>query len=129
MYGYIKGRGHTHYGPGTSMTQFLPPGAGLGACESLGSLRTCCDSCAAGGSCGRGLTGCGCGGNCNKGMGLFESGLDFSQWSGVEWTLVGIGGYMLLSTLFTTQRAARRVGEGARRVRARAGKIKRGFTK
>jgi hypothetical protein len=109
------------------MTQRLPVGSfiGMGACESIGSIKSCCDSCAHGGSCGKGLMGCGC----KSGMGLFESGLDFGQWSGVEWTIAAVGGYMILSTFFTTQRVARRASDAAGRVKTRAKRIKAGFTK
>lgn len=66
--------------------------------------------CAAGmGGCGcAGMAGtCGCGGSC--GMGLFDSGMDFTTWAWPEWSIVGLVGYMLLSTIFTTRRAVGRV--------------------
>ena len=57
------------------------------------------------GGCGcAGLKGCSCGG-----MGLFDSGMDPSGWGLPEFGIVALGGYMLLSTLFTKKRAARRV--------------------
>ena len=57
------------------------------------------------GGCGcAGLKGCSCGG-----MGLFDSGMDPSGCGWPEMVIVGLGGYMLLSTLFTTKRAARRM--------------------
>lgn len=92
---YVVGKGHEHMGPGTSLVQRIDwnPSQEAQVRQGFG--------------CGKGLGGCGCGGRC--GLGLFESGFDFSQWSGVEWALVAIGGYMLLSTMFTTRRAARRV--------------------
>jgi hypothetical protein len=120
MYGYMQGNGHTHYGPGTSLTQFLP--VGMGGCETIQSLQSCCDSCSDGGSCGRGL-GCACE---NKGMGLFESGLDFSQWSYVEWTLVGLGSYMFLSTVFATSRGVDRVSDATSRGYRKVKRIARG---
>jgi hypothetical protein len=48
---------------------------------------------------------------CGKcgGLGLFDSGMDFSQWGMPEFVIVALGGYVLLSTMFTTKRAARRV--------------------
>ena len=68
-----------------------------------------------------GLAGCPCGGK-TGGLGLFESGMDFAQWGGVEWALVALGGYVALSTISTTKRASRRVSsavsgayKGARR--------------
>lgn len=99
------------------------PGMGQAPCESLASLRTCCDSCAQGGSCGRGLSGCGCAGLCGRrGLGLFETGLDFSGWGWPEVAIVALGGYMLLSTVFTTQRATRRVGKSFKRYQRRMAK-------
>ena len=57
------------------------------------------------GGCGcAGLKGCSCGG-----MGLFDSGMDPSGWGWPEMVIVGLGGYMVLSTLMTTKRAARRI--------------------
>ena len=52
-----------------------------------------------------------CGGMCGKcgGLGLFTS-MDPTTWGWQEMAVVGIGGYMLLSTFFTTTRAARTVG-------------------
>ncbi len=53
--------------------------------------------------------GLGCACESAKGMGLFESGMDFTGWSWAEWGTVALGGYMLMSTLSTTHRAARAV--------------------
>ena len=97
---YIAGKGHEHVGPGTSMVQFVKPNTGLG-CACKGGGMGCA---------------------CNKGMGLFDSGTDFTGWGLPEWGLVALGGYMIFSTLFTTRRAAARVGEGVRRTRKRIGK-------
>jgi hypothetical protein len=92
--------------------------SGMGSCETIQSLKTCCDSCAAGGSCGRGLSGCGCGGDCDKkGFGLFDSGFDFTSWSWPEWAVVGILSYSLLSFVGDTRRGVERVGRGAKRVK------------
>jgi len=55
----------------------------------------------------------------SKGMGLFDSGFDISGWGWLEWGLAGLGGYMVLSTVFTTQRAVGRVREGVKRTRKR----------
>ena len=63
---------------------------------------------------GKGM-GCGCSGlgcKCN-GLGLFDSGMDFSGWGFPEFAIVGIGAYMVLSTLSTTKRVARRVSSAA----------------
>lgn len=93
---YVSGKGHSHFGPGTSMVQFHQPATGLGcACKGGGM-------------------GCSC-----RGMGLFDTGTDFSGWGIPEWGIVLLGGYMLLSTLFTTERAASRVSNGIRRYRSR----------
>lgn len=95
---------------------------GMGtACLTVQQLASCCDSCAVGGSCGRGFAGCGCGGKCG-GMGLFESGIDVSGWGYAEWAVAIFGGYMVLSTVFTTRRAASRIAAipGERRKRRAA---------
>jgi hypothetical protein len=59
---------------------------------------------------GKGM-GCGCSGLGCKcgGMGLFDSGMDPSGWGWPEMVIVGLGGYMVLSTLMTTKRAARSI--------------------
>lgn len=88
-----------------------------GPCEAIASLRTCCDSCAEGGSCGRGLAGCGCGGKCGGLGGLFEGGADFTSWGYPEWAIVGIGLYSLMSFMGDTKRGVQRVGRGADRVK------------
>jgi len=93
MAGYLQGQGHMHYGPGTSMVQFVKPVFGMGC--ACGSLK------------------CGCGEN--LGLGLFDSGMDFTGWGWQEWLVVGLGGYVLVSTIFTTKRAARQVREGVRK--------------
>ena len=85
--------------PGTAMVQRLN---GLGCpCENGGM-------------------GCACGG-----MGLFDSGMDISQWTWQEWFVVGLGGYVVVSMFFTTRRAARQVHQGTkqrlRRARRRIG--------
>jgi hypothetical protein len=95
---YLPGQGHTHMGPGTSFVQRIDwtqaqNGQMLDAMRGLG-----CGSCA--GTCQ----------NCRtRGLGLFESGMDFSGWGPLEWGLVALGGYMVVSTVFTTQRASTRV--------------------
>jgi len=93
MAGYLQGQGHMHYGPGTSMVQFVKPVFGMGC--ACGSLK------------------CGCGEN--LGLGLFDSGMDFTGWGWQEWLVVGLGGYVLVSMFFTTKRAARQVREGVRK--------------
>lgn len=65
------------------------------------------------GAFGRGMGTCNCSGGlgckCGGGLGLFDSGMDPSGWGLPEFGIVALGGYMLMSTLFTTKRAARRV--------------------
>lgn len=63
------------------------------------------------GMCGcAGLKGCPC--DKSGGLGLFDTGLDFTGWGLPEFGIVGLGIYMLLSTLSTTKRGARRIGGG-----------------
>jgi hypothetical protein len=119
---YLMGAGHEHMGPGTSMVQRIDwtqanetQLGGLG-CVGLGCVGLVPEFAADG----RQMTryrgmGCGCKGLGCGGLGLFESGIDFSGWGPVEWTLVALGGYMALSTLFTTQRGAERVRKSFRR--------------
>ena len=73
-----------------------------GTFSPFGMSGACCSSCAHGGS-------------CNKGMGLFDSGMDVTQWGWQEWLVVGLGGYMLTSMVFGTGRAVKAAGEGTRR--------------
>lgn len=54
--------------------------------------------------------GCACGGQC-KGMGIFDSGMDLTQWGLIEWATVGTGLLMLISTVNT-------IGQGVRSARA-----------
>lgn len=103
------------------------PQLGMGDCGGNGSMPTCCDSCAHGGSCGRGL-----GVFNNDGSGLFGSGLfgdsvelfNVATWSWQEWVAAGVGLYVLTSVFSTTQRVGRGVrhaagapGRGIRRVK------------
>lgn len=48
------------------------------------------------------------------GLGMFESGLDFSQWGAVEWTLVGLGVYVVGSLISDVGRGAGRVKRAVR---------------
>ncbi len=41
-----------------------------------------------------------------KGLGLFESGMDWSQWTWQEWLTAGVGVYALFSIANTTKRGA-----------------------
>ncbi len=103
----------------------INPGMGSDtACLTVQQLASCCDSCAQGGSCGRGLAGCGCGGTCS-GMGIFESGFDLSQWGWAEWAVVAVGGYMLISTVSTTRRVGKSIADyPARRRSAKAARYR-----
>ena len=109
---YLVGQGHAHYGPGTSLTLLTRPvfaAPGLGCASCAGD----CSSCS------------------RKGMGLFETGFSPSDWGIGEWSVIGIGAYMLFSTLFTTGRAVKAVGripgerrkKKAARLRARASEL------
>jgi hypothetical protein len=92
-------------GPGTSLVQRIDwePIAEVQMRHGFASRGPKGMGCAGLGCAGRGL-GCGC-----KGLGLFDSGIDYTTWGGAEWAIVVIGGYMLLSTFFTTSRAVSRV--------------------
>ena len=102
---YVSGKGHMHWGPGTSMIQFKRPAFGMGAC---------CDSCAHGGT-------------CSGGLGLFDSGMDFTTWGWQEWLVVGLGGYVATSVLFGTRRTIERgrsgLKKGIKRGRKRLGAV------
>lgn len=79
---------------------------------------------------GRGMAGCGCGcgGDCGghgAGLGLFEAGLDWSQWGIAEWTLVGLGSYLVLSIVGDMFSAGRKVTGAVRKRRARKDRYKR----
>jgi len=101
---YLPGKGHTHLGPGTSFVQRIN-----WTQQQENQME------------GLGLGCAGCGGNCGRcGLGLFDSGVDLSGWGIAEWAVVGIGGYALLSTVFTTQRATRRVRKSFKRYARRA---------
>lgn len=54
------------------------------------------------------------------GLGLFESGLDFSQWSIGEWAAIVLGGYVLVSFIGDTKRTAKGVSRRIRRVGAKS---------
>ncbi len=113
---YLVGQGHEHLGPGTSLVQRINwtgaqeaemRGFGRvgGVAEFYPDCRAMSRSCAE-----RGL-GCGCSGKCGTGcgLGLFDGGLDPSTWGPAEIAIVALGGYMVISTVFTTKRAVSRV--------------------
>lgn len=55
-------------------------------------------------------SGLGCPGVCGcSGMGLFDSGMDFSQWGIMEWLTVAGGLYVAISVFSTTKRAVHSV--------------------
>lgn len=74
---------------------------------------------------GAGLGDCGCGGKCGgcgdhkhgHGFGLFESGMDYTQWGPMEWGAVAIGGYLALSIVGDMFTAGKAVREGSRRTK------------
>lgn len=77
----------------------------------------------------RGLTGIrglgcpGCGGTCggcnNPGLGYFDTGWDISGWGMAEWGTVLLFGYVVMSTVFTTQRGYKKARRSYRRARQR----------
>ncbi len=71
---------------------------------------------------------CGCGGKCG-GLGFFDSGTDFSGWGVLEWGAAALAGYVIMSTIFTTQRAARRTYEGAKKYKRKAKRMLKGRRK
>lgn len=116
---YLVGKGHEHEGPGTSLVQHYNLTQEQ-ANRMMAASRGMGCGCA-------GLKGCPCGG-----LGLFDSGLDFSGWGMPEFAIAGLGAYMVLSTVFTTKRAARRVStavKGAYRGARRANPGRRKGTK
>jgi len=56
-------------------------------------------------------------GDLGQGDGLFASGLDFSQWTGMDWAIAGLGVYVAWSVFFTTRRGVKAVRRGGRRVK------------
>lgn len=76
--------------------------SGTGGCNGLG-----CAQC--GGTCGMGQTSTGL-----FGTGLFQS-LDPTTWGVGEWAVIGIGGFLAISAVNTSQTAARGVRKAYRR--------------
>ena len=101
---YLVGKGHTHYGPGTSFVQRIdwtrPEEMQL---EGMGCAGM----------------GCGCGGSCKRGLGLFDS-MDFTTWGPAEFAVIGVGAYLILSLAGDTRRAATSVRKSVRRRRRAA---------
>jgi hypothetical protein len=100
---YMIGRGHEHLGPGTSMVEFLErtrQAAGLGCVNC--PTKDC--------------------GVCGPGLGIFDSGLDLTQWGPMEFTLSALGIFALFSMFQTTRAGARRVSKS---FRGRASKKRR----
>jgi hypothetical protein len=90
---YVIGKGHEHLGPGTSLVQFINwDQAQENEMRGFSGLG-CAD----------------CGGGCKKGLGLFDGGMDVSTWGWPEAVAIGLGAYVLGSTVFTTGRAVSRV--------------------
>ena len=85
---YRLGAGSDIMGPGTSLVQRIDfDQREETEMRGLGCARR------------SGLSGCGC----TAGLGIFDSS-DPSTWGWPEWGIVLFGGYMLLSTVFTTSR-------------------------
>lgn len=61
----------------------------------------------------------GCDGKCG-GLGLFESGIDISQWGWQEWGLALLGGYVVMSVVSTTSRVGRSAGRAYQGVKRSA---------
>jgi hypothetical protein len=53
------------------------------------------------------------------GLGLFESGLNFDQWSIYEWLAVGVGAYLAVSLVGDVGRGRQTVQRSLRRRRSR----------
>jgi len=96
----------TSLAPQSAMTAFMSSGYGY---------NTGLGDCTAGG-------GCGCGGRC--GLGLFDTGWDISGWTWMEWGVVLLGAYFVISAFSTTARIGRRAKRGAKRI-AGSGKRRR----
>jgi len=110
---YLQGRGHQHFGPGTSMVQFIQPN------QFYGMGCVCDGGCGAPlEQAGRGM-GCACGGQC-CGMGLFDSGLDLTQWGWPEIVIAGLALWGLASVFSTGKRTASAVGGAVRRRRSKS---------
>ena len=75
-------------------------------CAGLGCAGLGCGTC--------GLSGLTMDGTGVFGTGLFASGFNVSSWGAGEYAAVGLGLYMLASSLLTTRRAAKRVRAGVR---------------
>ena len=56
---------------------------------------------------------------CRGGLGLFESGLNFDEWSIAEWLAVGVGAYLAVSLVGDIGRGRASVQRSLRRRRAR----------
>jgi hypothetical protein len=66
-----------------------------------------------------------CGGKCG-GMGLFDSGMDFSGWGLVEWSIVALGAYVVVSIANDTRRGVSAAAAGAGRARKKIRRMTRG---
>jgi hypothetical protein len=66
---------------------------------------------------GLGCAGLCCGGGC--GLGLFDSGLDYTQWGIPEYATILGGAYLLFSVFFTTKRGTQAVRKTIRKHRRR----------
>jgi hypothetical protein len=66
--------------------------------------------------------GCGCGCDSCAGIGLFDSGMDITNWGWTDWLAAGLGLYTVFSLFSTTKRGVSAAKEGVRRGRRRAAK-------
>ena len=71
----------------------------------------------------------GCGGGCGcascKGLGLFDSGLDVTQWGAAEWAVAALGVYLAMNILGDVSGGVKRVKRFSTRRRRRKAAIKR----
>lgn len=56
-------------------------------------------------------------GGCNRGLGIFDSGMDWSQWGIVEWSIVAGGAYFAISLFSDASYAASSASRAIRRRR------------
>lgn len=89
-------------------------GLGCASCWGLGCLPACAKGMPVGTRC-----------SCGTGLGLFDSGMDYTQWGIGEYAAILGGAYLLFSVFFTTKQgvAAARALPGKRR-RSKAARLR-----
>lgn len=103
----------TNLGPGTGLIEQYP-GMGFYAATPAYALTPAGQAGIRGMGCGcAGVQGCGCAG----GMGIFESGMDVSQWGVPEFAIAALGAYVLISVFDTTRRTSASVRRKSRALR------------